>query len=322
MSNRLGVRTQLLSKLTMKTRGLLAVLATSSMAALILGSGPAAALKQEGFTIREGAPVTKSYGAIAGSYPFNDARNAMTCETLAHCDVMPIIIEAPADIGADEDFIVRIVLSWDYRKVNGTTTNDMGMRMYTSRSTGDTFLGDSDGSEPELILLFKPVARTYKILVANNSGANTGYTLSARLTREPSSPPLEVGETETPRSRDEEFGPVTDFSDVPEDSGSPASGAPTEFSAAPLALAPVEPDETFESLGRSGGTLPSLLSSPIDLLSIGPEETSPPNTVSGMQVVLWGGLLPVALLLVLVLWARRHDPARLEGLAAAGLGPA
>lgn len=310
---------------TMKTRGMFAVLATASMVALILVSGPAEALKQEGFTIREGTPVSKTYGAIAGSYPFNDARSPMTCETLTHCDIMPIIIEVPPGLSADEDFLVRIQLSWDYTKVNGTSTNDLTLRMYTTGAVatsatnpdGDALLAESTASEPEEILLFKPIARRYKILVANITGPNRGYTLTARLTREPSSPPLEIGEGDGSRSAGEDFVPPTDFSDAPDDFGSAASGAPTQFSAAPLALAPIEPDETFESLGRSGGTLPGLLSSPIDLLSIGPEETVPPNPVSGMQVVLWGGLLPIALLLALVLWARRFDPARLERLAGA-----
>lgn len=274
---------------------------------LLSAIGPTTALNKEGFTIRIQAPVTKKYDPLIGNYPFNDARNPDTCSQVAvtYCDVIPIKIEPPGRLGPQDDWLVRIQLSWDYTRVEGNSGNNLHLRLYTQ--VGTTVLYTSDCCEPEEILLLNPTATEYRIQVSNVSGANTGYTLYGDIRISSVDPIFELQEDTFSGGGSFEAGMPGDLSEVPGDTT--ALGVET---ASPIPLAFINPDGTFNNLTPRGDGLSDLLESPSSSLLLGEEAVPPPGPVSGVQVLMWGGFLPLALLAAGYLWMRTRGIGQME----------
>jgi hypothetical protein len=271
------------------------VLLATAVLGLWVGILPAGAAKREGFTVRLGEVVEKSYGPIPGAYNFNDGRNTFTCEGAPFCDVIPIKIEPPTNLAADEDFLVSITLTWDYRKVNGTSTNnmDLGIHLGTNPAppNGAAVIVRSQCCEPEKVQLLSPRDINYQLMVMNAEGVNTGYKLMGNISITKAILPdeflgLEGGENFVIEDRS---GEPFDFSGEPAPFVQSESALAQEF-----ALAPIEPDPDFASLAAPFD-FDDLLKGSAQFLGRPPEAEAPPRPVSASTVAIWGGVFPLVL---------------------------
>lgn len=231
---------------------------------------------------------------------------------------MVVDIQRPK-LGPDEDFIISIYLSWDYQKVNGTSTNDLDLGVHlpqhrlppTARPwDGTAVVGRSQCCEPEKVTLFNPPESSYYVMVMNASGVNNGYTLRGEITTTQAVLPDEfLGLEERGSDAFVEDRSADEFSDSffvePGQSGTtPISGGP---------LAPIEPDDELASIS-SGSGFDDLLRGPAQLIGRPPVDDRPPKPVSGPVVALWGGVFPLAVVVGGWLALKSRNPAGLEAV--------
>ena len=302
--------------------------------ALVLGLSTVArqaeATRVEPFVLREGPPVVKNYGPIPVVDPANAFITPANCETQPSCNVLTLEIIPPADLEDDEDFIVRIALSWDYRKVNGASTTNLDFYIY-DQPPGTAAINRSLSEEPEVVTLFRPTKGKYNITVVQRqvydpakprlAAPVTGYTLTGTLTREKLISPFE--------SIAPGFEPPVDASDSGEFSGSEGALAPSldvgptpnpgpeEFGSfggdVIVPLAPIFADEEFSSLARRSGQLGDILKAPTGLLATpAAHNVTPPGPVPTAIILFWAVGVPVPLVLAAYVWLRRRSPVALS----------
>lgn len=283
-----------------RTSAALAAVAAASAALLTLVVPPAHALPQQRITLSEGEIKEVSYGPIPGNNPANDLHTPEQCNTSAYCDTIPVTILRPADFDETQDYFVQFQLTWDSQKVPDAlepsgerAVNDLDMFLYNDpivpnagEDQDGVISSGASGGEPEIAYLSIPNGN-YSVVVVNFVGANTGYTLKLTWVSEAITTPFEsVAPGYTPPP--------------PTESGSPPSverPSTGTFDAAPLAapsleVAPIEPDTSFDSGFDDTGSSDVLAAPPN--VDFKPASISKPRPPSGVALVLWMLVLPLA----------------------------
>ena len=235
----------------MRTR-LLPLTALAVLLVAGMTGGPASAVQREGFTVSQAEPVEKEYPAMGAGAPADEAPllifRPSNCAAAARvdCDTMPMEIIPPAGLQDDRDIFFTIVeLHWD-----NSAGNDLNLVLYDNGQTSGTQeqVGASESTRmPEVARIPNADLGEYHIVVKNGSGANTGYTIKARVTTDPFENPNESltpdppkAEEPEPEEAEEEFTPPEDKSAEP-DPGS--SGPGPEPTLPPVEGGPVADDD-------------------------------------------------------------------------------
>lgn len=270
-------------------------------------AGPASAMREPGMTVAKDQPMTKDFGPLAGNVGPAGSNACgcapMQCDLVTYCDTVPLDVKVPA-LGPNDDFFVRVTLTWDYQKVNGTSQNDLDLRIYNKAGTA-SLANAHGGGEPEVVTVYRPTDGPYLIVAINATGVNRGYTLKVDMIVDATESLFEVGE---------ETGPPQDLSGEPETSGESSSSTPLPafIPSSDLELAPIDSDSALEGLSGQSGQLSRLLTPPSAVLTAQEEDSGPPAPVSAVEVAVWGGLLPAILIAAGFLWVRMKGPGKFE----------
>ena len=305
----------------------LAQLGVLSLVVAALGGpmGTSAALEQaEGLTVGEDETVAQEYPPLATFNPAPDdpATGSKVepedCRTATWCDIIPLEVVTPADLGEEEEFFVRVKLEWETENIPASpatdnetrAANDLDLYVWDDPEGEAEVASASTNQEPEELALFRPTAGRYQIVVANFLGPNTGYRLTATYKNEPLIPPFEslepVFELPPPPSEAPAFEPMPEVPEPEPVEAPPASsGVPVPESpvAAPDLPAPpplepvaVDADPDFEEFDDSD--FADELAAPPQNDVLRERKTrvvAPPEPVSAPMVVLWMAVLPLVL---------------------------
>jgi hypothetical protein len=285
---------------------------------------PSSALEQaQGLRVEENQTIAQEYQPIPMFNPAPDnptGKPGITpddCKTAAWCDVIPLEVVIPPDLGEDEEFFVRVKLEWETQNipsnpVNPTTraVNDLDLYVWDDpQGDVEQAMGATE-QEPEELALFRPTKGRYQIVVANYLGPNTGYRLSATYKPEPIIPPFEslepvfelppfpaempVFEPPAELSEPEPVDPVPDFSGAPVEA--PPAPVVDRAPAPPLEPVAVEADPDFENFDDED--FADALAAPAQsdvLRERKARVVAAAEPVSAPSLVLWLAVLPLAL---------------------------
>lgn len=280
--------------------GSLAVALALAATALTLLAPSASALAQQRITLSEGEIKEVSFGPIPGNNPAGDLHTPEQCNTSAYCDTVPVTVVRPASFDETQDYFVQFQLSWDSPMVPDAlepsgerALNDLDMYIYndpivpTAGEDQDGAISrGASGGEPEIAYLSLPNGN-YSVVIVNYVGANTGYTLKLTWVSESIGTPFEsLAPGYTP--------PPSTQSGPPPVVTPPSTGT---FDAPPLAapsleVAPIEPDTSFDSGFDSSSSIDVLAAPPN--VEFRPASVSKPRPPSGLALVLWMLVLPLA----------------------------
>ena len=229
----------------MRTR----LLAFTVLAVLLIGvvtGGSASAVKREGFRVTPSEPAEAEYPGMGPGCPGCSTRasggtglqttpsSGTGCGgSYVWCDAIPVEIVPPQGLEDDRDiFFVLLELHWD-----DSQGNDLDLRFYDNAQETGSFqqLGASESTKnPETIRVANADLGEYNVVVINFNGANTGYTVKARITTDPFENPNESVAPDPPKSDDPEpeesepeFTPPEDKSDDPTPESSSSGPEPT-----------------------------------------------------------------------------------------------
>ena len=282
---------------------------------------PATASRVEPVRVSESAPYEQPRGPIAGQDPAGRIIGPGDCAVVPSCHVMALEVAQPA-IGPDEDFLVRLTISWDSRPVGESSTNNLDVYVWND-PPGAAPIAQSTVNEPETITLFRPEKPRYEIVVLNRFGPNTGYAVRAELSREALVRPFESvapGQASRTPARPSSNAAPAAAPGPPSGRGAtptveatasdvPAPTVTPELAPAPAAM--TEPDPQLAALADEPAGLDSL-SRPAVTGSAGRGAGRAPAPVSGPAALFWMVLLPLALVGGGGVWLKRQAPAALR----------
>lgn len=271
-------------------------------------------MEQERITVREGPAVERDYGALTQNDPFLfSSIMPANCTTSPGCDTIPLSIVVPPGLRTNEDFFVRVTLSWD-------TSTRSNLQLYIwndpppNDPEGQRIIGQSATEEhPERVVMYRPSLGKYFIVVYHTagtapgnvpspSGPNTGYHLRLEMTFQSFDSPFEVLATDPPTTS-----PVSEFDDVPAASApSPTSGI------TPLPLAPLNLDADFDGLTGRRDALAALESARGEQLARPAAARPPAGPVNGWLLTLWAGIVPAVVVGGGLFWLRRRAAGSLD----------
>lgn len=222
------------------------------LAFLLIGmvaGGNVSARQQEGFTVTPSEPAEEEYPAMGPGCPGCSTRAAgaglaatpaagQCGGSYVWCDAVPVEIVPPTGLDDDRDiFFTLIELHWD-----DSQGNDLDLRFFDNAQETGSYqqLGSSESTKnPETIRVANADLGEYNVVVINYTGANTGYTVKARITTDPFENPNESLSPEPPSRDEPEPEPSESEFTPPEDtSGQAPPSSPSE--APPATLPPVE----------------------------------------------------------------------------------
>lgn len=200
-----------------------------------LGGGVVSARPQEGIRVAPEEPAEATYGAMGPGCPgcsgrtgaLNTLPSSAQCGgNYVHCDAIPVEIVPPSNLSDDRDIFFTIFeLHWD-----DSAGNDLDLQFYDNAQSTGTHeqLGASESTRnPEVIRAANADLSEYHLVVVNYSGANTGYTIKARISMDPFVSPTEAVAPEPPKQDDSSGEEEPEFQ-APEDlSGEPPSSTPS-----------------------------------------------------------------------------------------------
>ena len=233
----------------MRTR----LLAFAALAVLLVGGvtgGPASAVQREGFTVSREEPVEKEYPAMGPGAPTGEAliNRPSNCASPARadCDAIPVEIIVPDGLQDDRDIFFTIFeLHWD-----DSAGNNLDLIVFDNgQSTGtQEEVGSSESTRnPEVARVPNADLGEYHIVVENAGGANTGYTIKARVTTDPFENPNESLAPDPPKSDEPEPEETEPEFTPPEDNSAeptpPSSGSGPEPTLPPVEGGPVADDD-------------------------------------------------------------------------------
>lgn len=304
----------------------------------VVGAEPASAFKTKTLTVQSGQTTEEKLGPIVGNYPAGTAAipeppdcgdDDDTAPFEATCDLVPLKIVVPPDLGPTDDFLLTLTVTWDPTDdVDGQGVNDLDVYLFDNtqiakrtapKSTRYTELAVSaGGSQPEVIKLFSPDLVDYNLVVINFAGPNVSYTVKGEIKVEGFQSPFEdLGPTFAPRTRNttaarddrnESFvAPIDRSGDDPPSSsgGSSFSGRPSDSpdltdvgsilsGGRTLDEVPILPDTDFARLDPAASD--GAFAAPA--LPEGAGRTravAAAGPVSGLLVAFWLVLVPLAL---------------------------
>jgi hypothetical protein len=283
---------------------------------------PSSALEQtQGLRVAENESIAQEYQPIPvfNAVPDNaTGKPGVTpddCRTAPWCDVIPLEIVAPAQLGPDQEFFVKVKLEWETQNIPSNpampttrAVNDLDLYVWDDPQ-GDVELAmGATEQEPEELALFRPTAGRYQIVVANYLGPNTGYRLTATYKPEPIIPPFESLEPvfelpplpvempppEPPAELPEpEPAPLPDLSGLPVEA--PPAPAVEPAPAPPLEPVAVEADPDFADFDDAD--FADALAAPVQsdiLRERKARVVAAAQPVSAPSLVLWLAVLPLA----------------------------
>lgn len=151
---------------------------------------PAHALKREAISLTPDTKVERSYPAIPGQNPTNQAQDSETCESSVYCDTIPLDIKVPADTPKDANYVIQVRLTWETRKANGTAVNDLDL--FLEDTNREVLTKSATQAEPETLATSRPPSGRYYITVVNYLGDNPGYTIIAKYLADTAGNPFEL----------------------------------------------------------------------------------------------------------------------------------
>jgi hypothetical protein len=253
---------------------------------------------------------------------------------------VPIKIVPPAGLGATEDFLVTLTISWNPSDivedpsggtVGDTPLDDIDVYLYDNHqvaqredpeSSSWTNLGEStEFGGPEKIRLFDPDLGDYNLVIVNVTGPNVDYTVEATVEISGFEYPFEdLGPTFGPRrssagkaladDRSDNLVLPVDFSG--DDGGSSGGGtsaaaiAETLRGGSTLEAVPVLPDADFAGIDTSTD-LDDQLSAPASPFGARAERIAAVKDAPVALVIFWLGLAPLLILLALIAVALRRS---------------
>lgn len=285
-----------------RVSGALAVMLAAAAALVTFVVPPAGALARPGITLTEDEIKEVAFPGIAGNNPANDLHTPEQCNISAYCDTIPVTIVRPVDFDDTQDYFVQFQMTWDTQKIPSVlepsgemTVNDMDMFIYNDPIQEDAG-EDQDGvissggtqSEPEIAYLSAP-AGNYSIVVVNFAGVNRGYTIKLTWVSETIRNPFE--------SLAPGYRPPTPTQPATLTPARPAVPVGGAFEAPPLAAPSLTPaldaaDAAFDS-GFEDSDFGATLAAPA-LVDFAPASVEKPAPPSGLAVVLWMLVLPLA----------------------------
>lgn len=226
----------------MRTR-LLAFAALAMFMVGAVGGGAVSAREREGFTVSKDNPVEKEYPAMGAGVPTGEALinrpSACASPARSDCDTIPIEIIEPPGLNDDRDIFFTIIeLHWD-----DSAGNNLDLYVYDNgQSTGtQEEVGVSKSSKnPEVARVPNADLGEYNIVVENSSGANTGYTIKARVTTDPFTNPNESLAPDPPKRDEPEPEQSEPAFTPPQDTSGQESPSSSSSGAPPPTLPPVE----------------------------------------------------------------------------------
>lgn len=292
------------------------VLLFSVLALFLVGmvaGGAVSARPKEGFTVTPQEPVEKAYDAMGpGCQGCSGRTGALaTLPTTGQCggnyvwcDAIPVEIVPPTGLQDDRDIFFTIFeLHWD-----DSAGNDLDLQFYdNAQSTGShEELGSSESTRnPETIRAANADLGEYNLVVINYAGANTGYTIKARITTDPFSSPTESLAPDPPKN--EEEAEEEDFTPPEDLSVEPTPTEPDDPTLAPVATGG-EGDDDFD-FGFSDLENRITINAD-DLVGSGQEQALPPVRETVSPAVLLASLVGAPALIVgsgaAFAWKRRR----------------
>jgi len=289
--------------MTVRRRALLVVIACVIGLAGALWSVPSAdALEEEPLTVPARATVEADYGPIPASEPATVTIGGVVtpaeCAALPSCALVPLDIEAPADVEPGDDFYVITEVSW----VDESHTTDLDVFLFDDGQTHEAEGGDgsvytekgssASADNPERIQLYEPLLGRYNLVVQNFTGAGVFWHLKVQSI---------VGEFEAPTEMlaPPPGGGTTNPNNKPTTTTtrpSPTTTAPTTTTVS-IPEGVVLPDADFESGEFDPATaLDELASDEEALAAIEAGSGRNADSPSTMSVILWMVVVPVVLL--------------------------
>ena len=282
-------------------RRLITVLALAAAAA-VFGVAPAEARAQSPMAIREGPEQKRTFPGIPRFLnTFSSDLTPDQCMQFDFCDNVPLDIYGPSLDEVDE-FVVTITLSWPEA---GTATNlDMVLfddKQQTEGAETPTYTRVVDAkhktNNPESIVVSNADLGRYNLVVMNQQGSNSSYTISAVIGEKDYGPgPFEsLDPTRPPSGGDDD-----DEEDIalPEDTS--GDTLPPDTSGFGLPEGPILPDaggagdQTFDEFGtpdfegQLGGR------PPMPAGALRPTRKNVPPA-SAAVVLAWLGFVPLSL---------------------------
>ena len=282
--------------------GALAATLGAAAALLTFVVPPAGALARPGIVLTQDEIKEVTFPAIAGNNPANDLHTPEQCNISAYCDTIPLTIVRPPDFDDTQDYFVQFQMSWATQKIPSVlepsgemAVNDMDMFIYNDPIQPDAgpdadgaISNGATGSEPEIAYLSAPEGK-YSIVVVNFAGVNRGYTIKLTWVSETITSPFE--------SLAPGYRPPTPTEPASLTPSAPAVPVGGDFEAPPLAAPSLTPDvadadAAFDS-GFDAGDFDATLAAPKPA-SFAPASVTRPGPPSGLAVVLWMLVLPLA----------------------------
>ena len=257
------------------------------------------------------------------------------CALVPSCTMVPLEITPLLDRGEDEDWIVQLDVNWQAEDIEtpnnlagSQKSGDLDIYLYHvgplyddegnpeknadgTQAEGYVETGRSaSGGAPETLKLFRPVEKDYYLVVINFLGVTNGFDLHFSFTD------TSFGGLGSFVDNDTDVAPAVvdndDRASLGDSPATPSFSAPAAPSAMP-ASTPVSftdddfgfafdvPDDLLE--GNEGPIRGSLFEE---------EELAPPKDVAGGTLILWLGLLPLAILVAAAIFFVKRRPSTLS----------
>ena len=292
----------------------------TALAVLLMGTvagGVVSARPQEGFSVSISEPFEGEYPAMGPGCPGCSGRTGAlaTLPSTAQCggnyvwcDAIPVEIIPPGGLSDDRDIFFTIFeLHWD-----GSAGNDLDFQFYDNAQSTGSFepLGSSASTKnPEIIRAANADLGEYNLVVINYSGANTGYTIKARITTDPFTSPTEAVAPEPPKPDEPEPEETEPEFQAPEDLSGETPSAPATTDAT---LPPITGGTGDEDFGFGFSDLDDRISVEQDEFAVGTgAPTTRPKTDPVNPAILLASLVGAPALVVgsgaAFVWKKRRD---------------
>jgi hypothetical protein len=301
--------------------------AAALTAAVALAPAPAGATEREAITITDGQTFEKSYDRIPASDPATDSTAPTppeTCRVSPACALFAVKIVVPPSYTANDDFFVRVILSWDREELPaGESSNDLDLYLWEAGAKAPIDKNGGAGSGmPETSSFDNPRKNDYFIVVDNDGGVNTGFRLKLQWLDGRSGNPFESLD---PAFDNGEGRPVDLSGDAPVE----VTEAPKVSDPAPAAAEILSGgDESVYTgpVGEIDDFLPAAAAGGLDDVSAGEllgardARLAPPGPASGIQLIIALIVVPALLAAAGAFWFLKNRPPALSFGAPAGGG--
>jgi hypothetical protein len=282
----------------------------------LLPAAPASADRRAVVRVDSETPVVVREPGIPRGVPITAAGSVDPdqCNTSVFCDTIPFQVVPPARSGASDDIQLEIVVAWkDPSQLDGwlwdnkQTKAQNGKRdpadtshTYTAEDASDyTVIDKQSGRSPRFKVVVKePTFVDYNLTVLNYSGANTGYTITAKFVIDRFAPVAESLEDPL-EATDDSFVSSSDLEATGSVAPSSSLVAPSAMTVDTIGDTPSGHSLDVVDLGGDallgsiqGSDLNGLLAAPAFAVNAAALQ-GPVKPPSGIAVLFWAAVLPV-----------------------------